>query len=799
MGSATETTITLTGGSSLTKSVNRRRFYVSTNDLSRLSVTSVLDGASSGAADVWTFVLRGGLDEVVIGDPTIHSDNVALVAGSYYYIRAVDYNEDTGERSSLSRTFSTGTLAPRGGPGYKLGTPTENTIELARGTALLEGTDRRRFYVSELNLSLLTIDNVVDGTISGLGGKVWTFVLDGSSVRTVTVGSGEPSGNERLSTNTVYFIRAVDYNSSGSMVSPLSGVFSARTLALLRAPSYTVGVATENTITLTGGSDLPGAGYMRRFYVSRNDLSGLSVTNVLDGASSGARDVWTFSLGENLGTVTIGNRNPEENKKLSAGTTYFIRVLDYNATSGKASPLSGSLRKRTAEGGIDAPEYNVAATIVATTTLVLKEGSELPGAADMRRFYVSKSDLEPLVVENVVDHAIDGVDGEVWTFSLSENLSSVTIGSGEPEGNEELEPGTRYYVRAVDYNASGKTSPLSEDLGGTTAIGTINAPAYNVSATAVTTTTIVLTGGDPLPGNADMRRFYVSRSDLESLVVENAIDHAIDGVDGEVWTFVLGEGEVGTVTIGSGEPKENKKLEPGKRYYVRAVDYNSVSDDVSPLSEDLGKTTTSLVRFPPLPDLLLTVGEITATTVEFTSEYTDVDNDKLTWVVVKESVAEVSYEQVVLAYKGETLAVVVAKGEQAVPGALENTDGSTSGKIDGLSPSTKYTIYAAYRQDTETDRGKEVVEVQDFTTKEAPLDAAALSAAKPIVYAYPNPTSGILHLPVSSGTAVVHNLSGAKVGSFEVSGGQIDLSDLPAGTYVVRLSEHVFRVVKVAK
>ena len=53
-----------------------------------------------------------------------------------------------------------------------------------------------------------------------------------------------------------------------------------------------------------------------------------------------------------------------------------------------------------------------------------------------------------------------------------------------------------------------------------------------------------------------------------------------------------------------------------------------------------------------------------------------------------------------------------------------------------------------------------------------------------------------LHVPVSEGVAVVFGPNGAEVGSFIVSAGRIDLSDLPAGTYIVRLPEHELRVVK---
>ena len=231
-------------------------------------------------------------------------------------------------------------------------------------------------------------------------------------------------------------------------------------------------------------------------------------------------------------------------------------------------------------------------------------------------------------------------------------------------------------MRAVDYHsAEDRKSELSKVWQGTTtktSVPIINPPTYTVGTP--TRTSIPLTGGSAFSGDADRRRFFVSKNDLNALVVANAKDGTTSGV-ANVWTFVVTE-NLGAVTIGGGAPEGNRALEANTRYYVRAIDYKESDGRKSVLSGDLGGATAPVPE-PPEPDF------------------------------------------------------------DPVWGALKSE-----------------------------------------------------------VYAYPNPTSGMLHVPVSSGVAVVYGSDGSKIGSFEVSAGQIDLSNLPAGAYVLRLSERVFRVVK---
>ena len=491
--------------------------------------------------------------------------------------------------------------------------------------------------------------------------------------------TGVPTLLSGLAVSTQYVLYYVkEGTTSGLYTEVRSAPFTTKSADDLNPPVYTGSSATGETITLTGGTAFDGDADTRRFYVSKSDLNGLSVTDAASGESSGVAEVWTFTLGAGeIEDVTIGSATPPANKKLEANTRYYVRALDYNSSdTNKKSGLSADLGTSTLEV-IAAPTYKVGTPT--QTTIPLTKGSALTGDADMRRFYVSKSNLSKLVVDNAVDHAVSGLDEgtDVWTFVLSEDLEEVTIGSGSPKANKKLKANTRYYVRAVDYRSSDdKKSEKSKDLGKTTKAKTttvkIPPPTYTVGA--ATQTTLSLTGGSAFGADADMRRFYISKNDLNALSVTNVRDGTSSGVE-NVWTFALDAGKIETVTIGSGTPPENKGLEAATRYYVRAVDYKASDGRKSEKSDDFGGTTAAK---PPEP------------------------------------------------------------------------------KFD-------------------------------------PVWSTPTSAA----YAHPNPTAGTVHVHVTTGSALVFSSDGVEMGLFEVSAGQIDLSDLPAGTYVVRLSEGtVLRVVK---
>ena len=112
--------------------------------------------------------------------------------------------------------------------------------------------------------------------------------------------------------------------------------------------------------------------------------------------------------------------------------------------------------------------------------------------------------------------------------------------------------------------------------------------------------------------------------------------------------------------------------------------------------------------------------------------------------------------------------------------------------LTGLSFGAKYTLYAV----VESSDGP-TLHIESVTFAATTSSPMSTNTPKMTIRAYPNPTSGVLRVPVSEGVAVVFSSDGVEVGIFDVSAGQIELTGLPMGVYVVRLSDgSVFRIMK---
>ena len=420
----------------------------------------------------------------------------------------------------------------------------------------------------------------------------------------------------------------------------------------MAGPRYALSHATSASFTLTG-SAVP-MGLTRRFFVSQSTLASLSIEGgVVD--TEGYANLFDFELvgdGTEGASVQVGAGGTYTGAQaLTANTNYFVRVLDF-----RASEVSSRLSPEVSVWTLPSAPTGYETFTKTDTSVSFSNGGALPEGLTRRYFW---STSESVVFPGGTPMA-DGA-GMVEELTGVSDPESVTFTG--------LQQKTVYYFYFVDsrrlpvlVSAALRRGPIS-----TLATPDPDAPVYTLGTP--TQTTLPLTEGSAFKGVMDRRRFYVSKNDLTKLVVKDVKEGTSSGVEGEVWTFVLNE-DITEVTMGSGTPPENKPLEVGTRYYVRVMDYEHATGKKSALSDDLGGTTVSV--FP----------------------------------------------------------------------------------------------------------------------------VATLGLQKSVLYAYPNPTSGFLHVPVSEGVAKVYGLDGVGVGTFVVSDGRIDLSDLPAGTYIVRLPEHELRVVK---
>ena len=755
-----------------------RRFFVNAGRALRLTEAE-RDGVGVPGG-VTTFTVRAP-GAIVLGSNT-PVENVSLTPNTKYFVYVADYNVVTGQVSeAYDITGDSGTwtkpLVPKG---YRVSGITENTVTFSRGGAVPQNIVRRYFRSTSAGL---VFSNGVPADAQGTFTKL-TGVTDPVSV-TFT----------GLATGTRHYFYFVDHNAESGFSAVLKLEATPEQGAVI-PPAYSVSDGLSATtiplhqVTTVNASAM----LVRRFFVNAGNALSLSETQ-RDGSSL-LDGVTTFTVNA-PGAVVLGSKTPVENVSLTPNTKYFVYATDYDTRTqkvSKAHKVTGDDGVWTLPLGVNITvptvSHNAATTgdvSVAGNTkihwVLLKEGSVLTSGltgvgiknavkntniVDARRvinkgtlssgssqtialhtgavgfvpnasyvlYYVVEGAISDDAATTFADFDTDMADvqsvkgvsftvppssagpdvpalsqkqgsltttGQVYTARFTsgtlyyllrqgeknDDVSAADVKSGTEVVGENkgtvaanaspkevvlrgLSAGTQYTLYAMLEASGGQQSAVATKTFTTKQVPgpvVIQPPRY-VSGVA-TESTLPLMEGSVFSGVADRRRFFVSKSDLSTLVVSDVKTGTSSGVEGEVWTFVL-EADITEVTIGSGTPEANKRLEPNTNYFVRALDYAHATGRKSDLSDDLGGTTA----------------------------------------------------------------------KSALPGP-------------------------------------------------------PFGMLKPVVYAYPNPTSGLLHVPVSEGVAVVYGSDGTEVGSFEVSAGQIDLTGLAVGNYVVCLNDtHWVRVVK---
>ena len=262
-------------------------------------------------------------------------------------------------------------------------------------------------------------------------------------------------------------------------------------------------------------------------------------------------------------------------------------------------------------------------------------------------------------------------------------------------------------------------------------------------------------------------------------------------------------------------------LSGGKSYYFYYVYKNADSDgddDVADEEEpEYGPVTalsfTTLWSKPTIAD----PKELThnSAKVSVTTGVPSGTKALLLWFVKKgkaDAITTTSLNTVLTAYSGTvslldsdnaTIVKTVVDGAKTVlaglPGQVASGAAaatSAEAALTKLTKKTEYTMYAAF---VTADGNHSLMAMKSFTTKDETKetwDRTKLGLADASDVVYPNPTSGVLHVPVSDGHVQVYGTDGSSVGSLAVEEGLVDMSALPAGVYLLKVSGQTVRVVK---
>ena len=601
---------------------DERRFFVHTSPLASVTFGTLVDEATgtptlTGTGGVVTPLhtfTAGGRTSIKVGGSD--GEGSALSGNTAYYVRAYDYRVADNVRSTPSGDTKVWTApeAPAAVPGInasktdELGTETQpytrtDWMDLEIHWIAVETTQTSPTGLDGAEIVRLSGKHEAkDIGVSGSSGDPWrsvTVIKRGRLTRDLPIRVAGLSPN----TEYVLFVVAKGIGSGGQAafrhtVQTAPGLrFATRPLN----PAYSVGSpVAETTIPLTKGAIIPDASatLTRRFVVNAND----SLPNFFqDGSTMGASPHANFTV-NTAGRIVIGNGKGAgsaaptsgSNPPLLANTKYYIYVRDYNTGTNLTSKTYDATPRR--EGSWTSPA--VLSITVPTLTVSTATTSSVDVADDTEVHWVllreSPADYDDLTGNNI-ETTLKGNEIASGREVLNEGMLSPGAGQTiDLHDGATLTTGADYvFYYVVKGATSGQYSAIvGDDFTVPSSIGT---PAYTQGTP--TTTTIPLTSGSDFDGGADMRRFYVSETSLNGLVVTDAktgtaqVDGAALSRSG-VWTFTLDRTKITNVTIGdtSLDPK-NVALTPGTRYYVRAIDYRSSDGAKSAVSDDLGGIT----------------------------------------------------------------------------------------------------------------------------------------------------------------------------------------------------------------
>ena len=824
---ATHEEVKLESGPEIASGTTRHFFY-STDDLPLLTDRTKIDRAGR---EVKTFTIpgpQGSPHSFLLGKGNFKdSSDGELSPNTKYYIRARDTRG--GDNSDMSdpvleaytRPAAVTIAAPTGG---NL-TPTTATTEIV---SVALGTDVHWILVKggTADTDGLTgdgIESVVIGTSQTVGMRSGLEVVNKDRLRSNRQIELHSGITLTPGTHVLYYVVKSTHSGSG-LYSVVKGVaFNVPApvvdpVVALTVPAYTVNTnaVTDTQIPLTksSGAD-PSGTLIRRFFVNEGTRLDLDTTQKRDGIglddavtnftvnAPGAIVIGnTKGAGDTNGGMPIGGSNPA----LTANKKYFIYATDYDTTTGKVS-LAGDV------AGPGGTWTRPAAVTIAVPTNTNHDSAETETVTPNTDTEIHWILIKESGMTDVTTAHIKNTDKGLAISGSRTVLKKGTVSAGSPEkitlhddlhGNAKLAVGSAYTLYyAVEGEGSNlfadlnSSTPGVQDVVGVTLNVTANptgpdapaAPVYTVNAAGATTTTIPLTkgGSTALASSALIRTFLVKEGSALSSEGRPTFSFTVAS-GGDV---VIGNTKgAGTASPTSGS---NPALTANEKYFIYVFDMRRVG---ASSKNGPRHSVTGADGAWTLPEALTIAapagGNLTATAAT-TNRVPVADDTAVHWVLLKESSVETAGllgGSIKNATKGTNIVGnrrVLNKGTLSDSGAIALHDGIT------LTPGAHAFYYVV---EGVTSAKFTSVKGVSFTVPDTPDAKRIYGSLSSPNLAYPNPTSGLLHVPVPSGVAVVYDSDGAEVGSLEVSAGQIDLSDLPAGMYVVRLSGHVFRVVK---
>ena len=788
-----------------------RRFFVNGTALD-LDTDAKRDGIVSGATTTFTVNSDG---DVTIGDGkgggnTPNADNAALMANTKYYIYVTDYDASPGV-GLVSATA------------HKV---TGDDGEWTLPAALAEPTVGNGNNANPTNATTSSITVAPDTevhwvllkepkSISGLTGSDIKSTAKGSEIvsgRTVVNEGTLPANGTidlhdgatlALGVHTLYYV--VEGETSEKFTDVAAVQFNVEPVMPPNAPVYSVKTAEVTATTIPLMQRKPGTAdatptLIRRFFVNKTPLD-LDTDAKRDGVGLGATTTFTVN---GSGDVTIGDSKGggdtanTDNAALEANTKYYVYVTDYNSDN---NLVSTTAHKVTGDDG----EWTLPAALTA------------PTVSDPTVSSATTSSIT--VAPNTEVHWVLLKESESTSGLTGANIKSTAKGSAIATGRTVINKGklttagtidlhdgvtltaevhTLYYVVEGAISDSAVTNKFTAvaavqfTVGGGGG-GVTPDPAYTADTDDVTETTIPVTKSSGPDASATLvRTFHVN---------EGATLETEDTATSKFSVNTGGKVVIGDLK-GAGDDRSsapanaaNVALKANKKYflYVQDGEGSRLLVTTADTGDDDGVWTLPASAPMKISDKDLSDGLVK------TDRVTVSGDTRLHWVLVEGTEVDITGltgAGIKDAKKGDgktigkkTGLTVVNESSLSRTAEVSLHSGLTG---DKLAPGS----YVLYHVVEGTSSGLySVVRGLKLTVPGGP-DPKVYGSASSGDLVYPNPTSGLLYVPVSDGQLQVYGTDGSSQGSFAVVGGVMDLSSLPSGAYVLRIGDQVVRVVK---
>jgi hypothetical protein len=331
----------------------------------------------------------------------------------------------------------------------------------------------------------------------------------------------------------------VTTSGSGNNVSPANDLSSAPTSVTVNgsAANGTTAAATYSTITSDANSKTDVWFSLTAPEDGTVTLTTTSTSQDLDIEAWAGPAAPTSTTGQLIGDgAGTGNTSEVATFTAVAGTTYFVRVLQFSGTAGSftiaaSMPLSPST---------PASNFTSSNIMSASATIGWTRGNGTTGVLVVARASGAVN-TDPTNGTTYTANAAFGSGTQIGTGNYV-----VYKGAGTSVGVTGLSPSTAYYFAVYEYNATGLMHNMAELTGNLTTSSGVVAPSVTTSAaTAIGSTTATL-NGNPTADNGNAitsRGFVYSTTDATPTIGEAGVTLVIlSGTTGAMSTALASLG-----------------------------------------------------------------------------------------------------------------------------------------------------------------------------------------------------------------------------------------------------------------